>query len=460
MDDQGRAQRRPPKVRWDYTKGSITRNIWLLAVPMILEQITVVIFQLGDLFWVGKVSPQALAVVSLSGTIRWALVSLAVGLGTGGMAVVARRIGEHNPEGADRATAQTLLLATFVSFLLSALGLLTIAPILRILGAGPDIFPATLAYMQVTLLALLVIVLLSVINTLFRGAGDARTAMLIGGGVNILSVLAEPFFIFGTGPLPRMGVVGAAVAVVSAYAIGLVAQIALLLSGNLHIRLVSRFLYPNPHLMWTIVTIAIPSTVEMFLRSLSRVVLLGIVAIYGTFAVAGYGVANRLLLVSIVPGFGLGNAAATLVGQNLGAGQPDRAEESTWKIMGYNLMFVGSIVGLYLLFPGWFAHIFTGDPRVLHHAGHCLRITGISYAFLAAGIIASRGLDGAGDTMPGMTIGLLTLWLVQVPLTYAMARWGAIGADGVWVGLSIANILNGVLFVYWFKRGGWKRKKV
>ncbi len=446
--------------RRDYTTGSITRNIWLLAIPMILEQATVVVFQLGDLFWVGRVNPQALAVVSLSGTIRWTLVSLAVGLGTGGMAVVARRVGEHNEEGADRATAQTLFLAVLVTLLLSGVGFLTIGPILRILGAGPDIFSTTLTYMQVTLAGLLAIVLFSVINTLFRGAGDARAAMLIGGGVNILSVLAEPFPVFGIGPLPRMGVVGAAVAVISVYAVGLLAQTALLLSGKLHIRLVPRLLRPDLRLMWTIVTIAVPSTIEMFLRALSRVVLLGIVAIYGTFAVAGYGVANRLLLVSIVPGFGLGNAAATLVGQNLGAGRPERAEKSVWTIVGYNLAFVGSIVGLYLLFPGWFVGLFTHDPGVVHHASHCLRITGISYGFLAAGIIASRGLDGAGNTVPGMAIGLLTLWGVQVPLTYLLARWNLMGADGVWLGLSIANILNGILFVYWFRRGGWKLKQV
>ncbi len=444
----------------DYTTGSIARNIWLLAVPMTLEQISVVIFQLGDLFWVGQIAPQALAVVSLGSTMRWALTSLAVGLGTGGLAIVARYIGAHDPRDADRATAQTILLATFVAVVLVTFGFLTLPFILPILGAGPDIYLDTLHYLYITLAGLLFIVLMPVINTLFRGAGNARWAMVIGGGANIFNVLIEPFLIFGWGPFPRLGVSGAALSVVLTQALALALQLTLLLGGMLRIRLRLSFLMPDVQLIWRVIKIAIPSTVEMFLRATSRVTLLGIVAFYGTFAIAGYGVANRLLLIAIIPGFGLGNAAATLVGQNLGARQPDRAERSVWLIALLNLLLVGAIAIFYLLFPAWFIHLFNGDARVLHHGSHCLRIVAISYVVLAVGIVASRGLDGAGNTLPTMIINGFTLWGIQIPLTYLLGRWGIFGADGVWLGLSVANILNGLVLAYWFRRGGWRRKEV
>ncbi len=446
--------------RVDFTTGSITRNIWLLAIPMTLEQISVVVFQLGDLFWVGKLSPQALAVVSLSGTMRWALTSLAVGLGTGGLAVVARYVGAHDPTDANQATAQTILLAAIVAFFLAIFGFLALPATLHILGAGPDIYQDTMTYLNITLVGLLSIVLMQVINTLFRGAGNARWAMAIGGGANIFNILIEPLLIFGWGPVPKLGVAGAALSVVITQTLALLIQLFLLLRGVLRIRLVWRFLQPNLALMWRIVKIALPSTVQMFLRASSRVTLLGIVSIYGTFALAGYGVANRLLLMAIVPGFGLGNAAATLVGQNLGAGKPGRAERSTWLIAFYNLIIVSIIGALYFFYAGWFVRLFNHDPHVLYFGSHSLRIVIGSYVLLAVGIIAARGLDGAGSTMPTMVINALTLWGIQIPLTYLLAKWGVLGADGVWLGLSIANVFNALLLTYWFKKGNWKQKEI
>jgi len=455
-------QENATSAQWpvDFTTGSIIRNIWLLAVPMTIEQISVVVFQLGDLFWVGKLSPQALAVVSLSGTMRWALTSLAVGLGTGGLAVVARYIGAHDPTDANQATAQTILLATMVALFLAIFGFFTLPAALHLLGAGPDIYQDTLTYLNITLVGLLSIVLMQVINTLFRGAGNARWAMAIGGGANVFNVLIEPVLIFGWGPVPKLGVAGAALSVLVTQTLALCMQIFLLLRGTLRIRLVWRFLRPDFALMWRIVKIALPSTVQMFLRASSRVTLLGIVSIYGTFALAGYGVANRLLLIALIPGFGLGNAAATLVGQNLGAGKPERAERSTWLIAFYNFIIVGSIGILYLLFAGWFVRLFNHDPHVLFYGSHSLRIVAGSYILLSVGIVAARGLDGAGSTLPTMIINGITLWGIQIPLTYILAKWGVFGADGVWLGLAIANILNALLLAYWFKRGKWKQKEI
>ncbi len=442
----------------DYTKGGLHRNIWLLAVPMALEMSMPGIFQIVDIFWVGKISPEAVAAVSISGTLRWAINSLAMGLGIGGMAVVARRMGEKNRAAANHATLQTIVLAIIVSLVLSLVGFTLAKPMLLLLGAEAEVIPLGVTFLHITFAGLLGIILVPIINSVFRGAGNATTAMWALASTTGLNLLIEPFLIFGLGPLPRLGVAGSALSTVLAYGVGVALQLYILLKGKVRVRIDLHGLQINPGLMWSIISIALPSTIQMTLRALSRVTLLGIIALYGTLAVAGYGIANRILLMVLVPGFGLGNASATLVGQNLGAQQPKRAERTAWLISGYNMALMTAAALLFLPFAEQIISIFNNDPGVVEFGGDCLRIVTLSYIFAALGVVMGRSLDGAGNTVPAMFINLISLWLIQIPLAYFLSRFW--DTTGIWIALALANMSNGLMMGFWFKRGRWKTRMV
>jgi len=319
----------------DLTSGSLQRNIWYLALPMILETGVQNVSQVLDTYWVGQLGSAALAAVTVSITIRWVLNSLANGLGIGGMAVVARRIGEREREAAAHALWQTILLSSSVSLVLAVTGLILAHPLLLLLGADAEVLPLALAYLRVTLSGLFTLILVFVINSMLRGAGEARLAMTVLFLSTAVTVVLEPVIVFGWGPLPALGVAGSAWAIVLGFGAGLVLQLVILLRGRAGISINLHDLRPDFPLMGRIVRIALPSTTQMVLRSSSRLVIMGLVGMYGTFALAAYGVANRMLLIILIPGFGLANAASTLVGQNLGAHRPRRAARSAWLISAY-----------------------------------------------------------------------------------------------------------------------------
>jgi len=452
-----RATARPQR---DYTTGSLNRNIWLLAVPMVLEMGLVSLFRLADMYWVGKLGPEALAAITIGENVRWALSGMAMGQGIGGLAVVARRVGEGNERAANHAVLQALLLALGIAVLVSALGFALTEPMLLFLGAEPAVMPLGLVFLWVTFAGLPGFLMVPITNSLLRGAGEARLALI----VRVLSygvgLLVEPVLIFGWGPLPALGVAGAALALVGSQWLGFLFQLVVLFSGRARIRIDARCLRVDPRLMGHIFRIALPSTIQMTLRSFSRAILLGIVGVYGTFAVAAYGIATRVFMTVFVPGFGLGNAAATLVGQNLGAGKPGRAARSTWLVAGYNLVFmiVCSAGIAFLAEP--IAAVFNDTPGVVSLGAEALRIFAVGYVFSAVGVVMARAFDGAGNTMPAMVINLLTLWGVQIPLAWVLSQTLGWGTAGLWVGISAANVANGVLFVYWFRRGRWKQRVV
>ncbi len=445
----------------DLTTGSIHRNIWTLAVPMILEMGTLSVTQIVDTYWVGKLGSAALAAVTISITLRWVINSLANGLGIGGMAVVARRIGARDRAQADHATWQAILLAAFVSLALGAMGILLAKPALRILGADAEVLAMGASFLRIVFGGLFTLILVFVINSLLRGAGEAGLAL----GVLILSqgltVVLEPLLIFGRGPFPALGVDGSAWAGVLGFGAGVLFQMAILLSGRARIAISSELdLRPDLPLMWRIIKIALPSTVQMTLRSTSRLVILAIVGLYGTFATAGFGVANRILLIALIPGFGLGNAAATLVGQNLGAVQPRRAERSAWWVTAYNISLLAAFAVAFFAFARPLVAFFDPTPEVVEIGAECLRIVAPSLIFSAMGVVLARGFDGAGNTMPAMFVNLLTLWGMEIPLAYGLAQGTGLGITGVWIGRALANLANGLLFAFWFRLGRWKRKEV
>jgi putative MATE family efflux protein len=275
-----------------------------------------------------------------------------------------------------------------------------------------------------------------------------------------LGLLVEPLLIFGWGPLPALGVAGAALALVGSQWLGFLLQLGILVSGRARIRIDLHHLRVDPLLMWHIFRIALPSTLQMTLRSFSRATLLAVVALYGTFAVAAYGIASRVFMTAFVPGFGLGNAAAALVGQNLGAGKSDRAERSAWITASYNLAFMLACAVVISLYAESIVAAFNDTPAVVALGAQALRIFSIGYVFSAVGVVMARAFDGAGNTVPAMVINLVTLWGIQIPLAWLLSQALGWGTIGLWVGISVANVANGCIFAIWFRRGRWKQRVV
>ena len=444
----------------DLTNGNVHRNIWYLAAPMMLETGIQNVSQLLDTYWVGQLGSAALAAVTISITIRWVLNSISNGLGIGGMAVVARRIGEKDQKAAAHALWQTILLGIGLSLLLTTLGLMLARPLLTLLGADTEVLPLGLSYLRVTLWGTFTMILVFVINSMLRGAGEARQAMMVLILTTAVTVVLEPMLVFGWGPFPSLGVAGSAWGTILGFGSGLVLQFVILLRGKARININLRNLKPDFPLIWHIIRIALPSTIQMVLRSSSRLIIVGLVGVYGTFATAGYGVANRMLLIALIPSFGLANAASTLVGQNLGALKPKRAENNAWWISAYAAAYMGVSAIFLFLFARPLISFFDSTPQVVEMGTECLRIVAPTLVASAMGIVLGRGFDGAGDTVPAMVVNLLTLWGMEVPFAYGFANWMGLGLTGIWWGRAIANTANGLLFAGWFRLGRWKKREV
>jgi len=444
----------------DLTSGNLHRGICRLALPMILEMSVLNVPRLLDAWWVGKLGSAALAAVTISAAVRWVINGMANGLGVGGMAVIARRVGARDRAAAQRAVWQTILLGVAISALLSGLGLLLARPMLALLGAGPRVLALGISYLRITLGGLVVLVLQCAINSMLRGAGEARLAMSVLFVHSAVAVASEWALIFGRGPFPALGVVGAAWGNVLGLSAGLALQAVILLRGKARIGICLCDRKPDLGLMGQIVRIGLPSMVQMTLRSASRLIVMGLVGVHGTHAVAGYGVADRLLLVATVPGFGLGNAAGTLVGQNLGARKPDRAERNTWWVSAYAAGYMTIVAALLFIFARPLIGVFDPTPQVVEIGAEGLRIVAPALIPAIVGRVLARGFDGAGDTTPAMTINLLTLWGMELPLTYGLSRRLDLGVAGLWWGRALAHLANGMLFAVWFRLGRWKRREV
>lgn len=444
----------------DYTTGNLAANIWRLAAPMTLEMTIANLFQIAELYFMGFLGSSALAAVSLSGSIRWILTSLAMGLGVGSGAVVARRVGERDLPAASHATTQALLFGAGLGVCLGLIGMVGATPLVTVLGAGEDLLPPAVLYLRLTFVGLPIITVALVLSAVLRGAGNAREALWLAIIGNLANVALLPLLVQGMIGLPPLGVAGAALSTVFAQAIAVTVGTGTLLSGRARVALLWRRVRPDWAVIRTMVTIGIPSAVQAVLRSSSRVAMIAIVAPFGTAAIAGYGVATRLTVMLLTPGFGMGNAAGTLVGQNLGAQKPQRAERSAWAIAWVNLAFMLVAMALMALKAPEVVVWFNCTEDVAEVAVRAIRVVAIAYAFSAVGVVMGRALDGAGNTMPAMMVNLTTLWGVQVPVGLVLSRFTPLALDGVWVGWALASMANAAAMAYWFRRGGWKRKKV
>jgi putative MATE family efflux protein len=449
-----------PRARRDYTQGNLHVNIWLLAWPMVIDMLSTSVYQIVDIYWLGKLGAAALAAATLASVIRWVLNSLSMGLGVGGLAIVARRIGEENEAAASHTAWQVLVMVTGISGVIGGAGFLLAEPILQLLGAEPEVVTLGVPFLRISFAGVGSILVLQSCNALLRGAGEARTAMWtmwIGNGA---AMILASLLITGRLGFPALGVAGSALAMVLGYTLGVVSAVGMLLSGRLRIHLHPRDFRLDLPLMWHVIKIALPSTVQMTLRASSRLVTTTIMAPFGTIVFAGYGVANRILMFALIPGFGFGNAAGTLVGQNLGAGKPKRAAQSAWLVAAYNAAIMAASVALFIAFSRPIVTFFNAEPELVTIAEEAIAYIGLSFLVTAVGVVMARSLDGAGATFPAMVINLTTLWGVQVPAAYALANWTSLGTRGLWLGFGIANVVNGLFMAGWFLRGSWKKRQV
>lgn len=445
----------------DYTSLSIDKAIFLLSIPMILEMVMESLFAVVDVFWVSKLNDNdAVATIGLTESVITLVYSIAIGLSMGATAMVARRIGEKDIKAAEVAAAQAIFIGLAISLLIGIPGIIFAEDILHLMGASERLITNNAGYTRWMLGGNIVIMILFLINAVFRGAGDASLAMRSLWLANILNIILGPIFIFGIGPVPAMGVTGAAIATTIGRGTGVLYQLYHLVNGKGLIKLHRQNLVARWDIIIKLLKVSAGGTGQFLIASASWIFLVRIMSSFGSATVAGYTIAIRLIVFAILPAWGMANASATLVGQNLGAGFPDRAEKSVWRAAFLNMIFLGTVTVLFLLVARPLLGFFTNDPEVLRNGIQCLQIVSLGYVFYAYGMVVSQSFNGAGDTRTPTVINFFGFWLFQIPLAYTLALTFEIGSPGVYAAISIAESLIAVAGILIFKRGKWKTVKI
>jgi putative MATE family efflux protein len=444
----------------DYTQIGLRRAIFLLAIPMILELVMESAFAVVDIYFVGKLGPSAVATVGLTETYLYLLYSLAMGLAMAVTAIIARRIGEKKKEEAATAAVQSIFLGVLCAVPFAIAGIFFAKDLLRFMGADAWSIEHGYRYTQWMLGGNVTIVLLFVINAVFRGAGDAAIAMRVLWVANIINMLLDPLLIFGWGPVPAMGIEGAGIATNIGRATGVIMQLWILFNGGKHIRARLSQLFWDAKTILSIVKTSLGGVGQMIVGMTSWIFLMRILSDVGSEAVAGATIALRIMIFTMMPAWGLSNAAATLVGQNLGAKQPDRAESSVWKIGFYNMVYLVGVSFAFFFYNDELMRIFTQDERVIAIGAEWLRI--LSYSFFVYGwwMVSSSAFNGAGDTRTPTKINLVFFWLIQIPLCYLLAIHFDWEHSGVFWGVFISETSVGLFTLWLFSRGGWKKSVV
>jgi putative MATE family efflux protein len=447
---------------YDYTQGSIRAAIVLLAIPMILELSLESVFAVVDMFFVGKLGSNAIQTVGLTESVITIVYSLAIGLSTAATAMVARRVGEKNLKAAGHAGMQALIMALIATVIISVAGLIFAPDILRIMGATPEVVKEGTLFTRIMLGGSVVIILLFLINGIFRGAGNAAIAMRSLWLASLMNIFLCPALINGWGPLPELGLKGAAVATTIGRGTGVLYQCYhLFWNKKATISLGKEHFVIDFPLMKSLVTIAWPATFQFIIASGSWIVLTQLVATSGgTHASAGYQIAIRNVIFFILPAWGLSNAAATLVGQNLGAKEPERAEKSVLLTTKYNAIFMAGVMLLFIFFAKPIVSIFTTQPEDLRFGALSLQIIGTGYIFYGIGMVMIQALNGAGDTKTPTWINFAGFWLFQIPLAYLLAKGFNMGPTGAFIAIPVAETAIAVAAYYYFKKGKWKKVKI
>lgn len=444
----------------NYTSGSIDRAIFLLSIPMILEMLMESLFAIVDAFYVSRLGVDALATVSLTESVLTLIYSLAIGLSMGATAMVARRVGEHDIQAASKAGMQAIYLAVAISVIISFIGIFFSKEILILMGASGSVIETGLGYTKWMLVGNITIMLIFLINAIFRGAGDASLAMRVLIISNGLNIVLDPLFIFGFGPVPAFGVEGAAIATNLGRGIGVLYQLSHLIFGKGLVKIHRDNLPLDFGIIWRLIKVSAGGTGQFIIASASWIFLVRIVSYFGSAALAGYTIAIRIIVFAILPAWGMANASATLVGQNLGAGQPDRAEKSVWRAGFFNMLFLACITVLFLTLARPIVTMFTTDPEVMQSAVQCLQIVSVGYIFYAYGMVVAQSFNGAGDTRTPTILNLFGFWMFQIPLAYILAIVLEYGPKGTYLAIVIAESALAVVSILIFRRGKWKTVKI
>ena len=444
----------------EFTSGSIRKAVFMLSIPMILEMLMESIFALVDILYVSKVSVNAVATIGLTESVLTLIYAVAIGLSMAATAVVARRVGEKDIKAASNAAVQVIFLGVFVSILISVIGIMYPKQILRLMGGEPDLIAEGYGYTKIMLGGNITVMLLFLINAIFRGAGNASVAMwtlLLSNGLNII---LDPIFIFGFGPIKAYGVEGAAIATNIGRGTAVLFQLAILFYGYSKIKITIKDLVFRFGVMLNLIKVSLGGIGQFLIGTSSWVFLMRIMSEFGSEVLAGYTIAIRVMMFTLMPAWGLSNAAATLVGQNLGALKPERAEQSVWKTGKYSAVFMGLVSIIYLLFAPQIIVLFNTTPDVGKYGSLCLRILASGYIFYGYGMVVINAFNGAGDTRTPTYINFVCFWLLQLPIAYLLSITLDFGPVGVFSAITFAETLIAIIAIFWFRKGAWKAVKV
>ncbi len=444
----------------EFTTGSIRKAIFFLAIPMILEMMMESIFAVVDIAYVSQVSVNAVATIGLTESVITLVYAIAIGLSMAATAVVARRIGEKDVQGAREAAAQAILLGVVVAVIVGIIGIFYAKEILGLMGGEPDLIAEGYGYTQWLIGGNITILLLFLINAIFRGAGDASIAMWTLVLSNGLNIILDPIFIFGLGPIPEYGVMGAGIATNIGRGTAVLFQLGILFFGWSRIKLGIRDMIVRVKTMLNLIEVSLGGIAQFFIGTSSWVFLMRIMSEFGSDVLAGYTIAIRVMMFTFMPAWGMSNAAATLVGQNLGAKKPDRAERSAWITGKYNAWFMAILSLIYLFFAENIIRLFNEEPIVVENGTLCLQIIAAGYIFYAYGMVISQAFNGAGDTRTPTKINFIAFWIFQLPFAYLASITFELGPLGVFLAILLAEILLSVIAMVWFKKGRWKKVQV
>lgn len=441
----------------DFTEGSISRAVFLLATPMVLEMLMESLFAIVDVFWVTRLGADAVATVGLTESMLTLVFSVAIGVSMSTTAMVARRIGEKDNDGAATAASQAILLGVVVAVLMGIPGVFFAKDLLAFMGASPALIVSGHIYTSVVFGGSVSVLLLFLNNAIFRGAGDAAVAMRVLWFSNIINLVLDPCFIFGIGPFPALGVTGAAVATLTGRSLGVMYQLWILHRGTGRIQVKLRSIRLVPRVFGSLIRVSSTGVLQFAIAHTSWILLVRIISAFGSFALAGYTIGIRIFIFVILPSWGLSGAAATMVGQNLGAGKPQRAQRAVYLTAAYNLLFLGTVAIAFIAIPEQLVHIFTSEAEVTPFAIDCLRIVAFGNLFYAFGMVMIQAFNGAGDTVTPTIINFFGFWLAEIPLAWILAFPLHHGVRGVFTAIPIAEFLMTVMSFMAFLRGRWKR---
>lgn len=444
----------------DYTAGNINQALFLLAIPMVIEMFMESLFALVDVFFVAKVGVDAVTTIGLTEAVLTLIYSVAIGCSSGATALVARRIGEKDPKAASFTAFQALMVGVTFGVVTGVVGMFFAEDILKFMGASPEVLATGTNFVRIMLGSNVVIMLLFLLNGVFRGAGDPAIAMrtlLLANGLNII---LDPIFIFGLGPIPAMGVTGAAIATTTGRSIGVLYQLYNLFWGKGAIRIERSMMKIDLGIIRRLLEVSLSGAVQFIIASASWIFLMRIISRFGSESVAGYTIGIRVIIFALLPSWGLANAASTLVGQNLGAKQPDRAEQSAWRAGYFNTIFLLGVSALCFIMAPLIMTFFTDKPEVARIGAMTLRILGLGNVMYAYGMVISQAFNGAGDTRTPMIVNFICFWLIEIPLGYLLAVTLGMGVLGICIAVPASESLLALILIVIFRKGKWKEIEV